>query len=69
VDAEIVDQPTPTHHLQDTTDRDLALINDIRLYINRVGQSKEVARLTPTGKQHIITALQNAITNIERTLP
>lgn len=61
------EQP-PETDAHDNAEKDLALINDIRLYLRHIGQAKEVARLSTEAKQHIITALQNTITDIEGTI-
>lgn len=46
---------------------ELSLVNDIRLYLGALASSPEIANLTASGKQHIIDALKNTITEIERT--
>jgi transposase-like protein len=48
--------------------KEVALVNDIRLYIRHVGSSKDTAALSVAAKQHIITALREAIDNLERSM-
>lgn len=48
--------------------KEVALVNDIRLYIRHVGSSKDTAALSVPAKQHIITALREAIDNLERSM-
>lgn len=50
-----------------SANRDLSIINDIRLYLRAIGKSHEIARLSQEGKQHIIDALNDTITQLERS--
>lgn len=50
------------------TRKELALVNDIRLYLKHVGGSKDTATLSVSAKQHIIDALHAAIEQLERTM-
>lgn len=79
VDAEIVNEnetedtmtktkPKKAEATNKTINRQVALINDIRLYLGHMGESKEIANLPNSGKQHVINALQDAIDAIERTM-
>ena len=57
-------KPKPTR--DENPSSDLTLVNDIRLYLRQLASSPQVFRLTPAGKQHIIDALNDTITQIER---
>lgn len=46
--------------------KDLDIINDIRLYFNAIASSRQVAALTPKGKQHIIAAASNLIAQLQK---
>jgi hypothetical protein len=58
--------PPPRSKPDENPSAELTLINDIRLYLRKLSTSTQVARLTDAGKQHIVTALQDAIAQIER---
>jgi hypothetical protein len=45
----------PAEPERDVT-KELGVINDIRLYFNAIASSRQVAGLTPKGKQHVIDA-------------
>lgn len=68
VDAEIVeDEPAPKPERDSgMPSRELTLINDIRLYLGQLASAPEIRKLTTVGQQHIIDALRNAATQIER---
>lgn len=55
----------PGRETPDTPSREVAIINDIRLYLAALGSSKEIAALSATGKQHIINALNKAATKLK----
>ena len=58
IDAEVIeDEPV---------NPDLDIINDVRLYLRHLSSSPKIASLTPAGKQHIIDALTNTITELKR---
>lgn len=61
IDAEIVEIADPQK------ERDAALVNDIRLYLRHIGTSKQTTRLSPKAKQHIINALSETITQLQRS--
>ena len=44
--------------------RDTQIVNDIRLYLGHIGTAPEIAALPPKGKQYIIAALENTITQL-----
>lgn len=52
-----------------TPDAALSLINDVRLYLRALANSPQVAGLSPAAKDHIITALQDAINTLKGTTP
>lgn len=70
IDAELVEDeppvPAPERKWEAEPSKEVTLINDIRLYLRALASAPEVKRLTPTGKQHIIDALQNTINQLER---
>jgi hypothetical protein len=47
--------------------RNVEIVNDIRLYLRHIATMPEVAKLPQSGKQHIIDALRDTITALERT--
>lgn len=59
---------TPKSKPDKAVAKEVALVNDIRLYIRHVGSSKDTAALSVAAKQHIITALREAIENLERSM-
>lgn len=46
--------------------KELDIINDIRLYLKAIGSSRQIANLTPKGKQHIIDAATELINQLQR---
>lgn len=50
---------------QKKIDKDLTLINDIRLYLGHMSRSRQVKNMSPTAKQHIINALEDTISAIK----
>lgn len=56
-----VADPSPGAEPMRNLSDDVAIINDIRLYLGAIAKSPEIARLTPPGKQHIIDALNKTI--------
>jgi hypothetical protein len=58
--------PQPKPEPERDVAKDLDVINDIRLYFNAIASSRQVAGLTPKGKQHIIDAATNLITQLQR---
>lgn len=49
-------------------EREATFVNDLRLYILHVGNSKETKALSRTGKEYLIAYLREAARNIEETL-
>lgn len=43
----------------------VGLVNDIRLYVGHIGNSRDTAKLPPEAKGHIVSALREAIANLE----
>jgi len=44
---------------------ELSILNDVRLYLRNLATSPSIIRLSTVGKQHIINALQETITQLE----
>lgn len=44
---------------------EVTILNDIRLYLRTLARSPQIARLSDAGRQHLIDALQDTITQIE----
>lgn len=65
LDGKTYTRPESRQEAPDTPSREVAIINDIRLYLAALGSSKEIAALSPTGKQHIIDALNKAATKLQ----
>lgn len=68
LDGKTYTAPRPKPKSDPDVARELALVNDIRLYLRHVGSSKDTAALSVAAKQHIIDALHEAITQLERTM-
>lgn len=62
--GEIDAPPVPAHD----ADKEVSIVNDLRLYLSHIGTDKTIRNLTPTAKQHIIAALESAATNLKETL-
>lgn len=55
-------QPKPR-----TESQEVAIVNDIRLYLRNIAHSRDIQRLSPGSKQHIIDALNNTIKELQRS--
>ena len=53
---------------QTEADRELALVNDLTLYVGQIGISRLTAQLTPESKQSVIEALDDAANSLRRQL-
>ena len=62
--GEIAEPPAPMHD----TEKEVSIVNDLRLYLSHIGTDKTIRNLSPTAKQHIIAALESAATNLKETL-
>lgn len=62
--GEIAEPPAPMHD----TEKEVSIVNDLRLYLSHIGTDKAIRSLSPTAKQHIIAALESAATNLKETL-
>lgn len=62
--GEIDAPPAPTND----TEKEVSIVNDLRLYLSHIGTDKTIRNLSPTAKQHIIAALEAAATNLKETL-
>lgn len=62
--GEIAEPPAPMHD----TEKEVSIVNDLRLYLSHIGTDKAIRNLSPTAKQHIIAALEAAATNLKETL-
>ena len=62
--GEIAAPSAPTND----TEKEVAIVNDLRLYLSHIGTDKTIRNLTPTAKQHIIAALEAAATNLKESL-
>jgi len=47
---------------------ELSILNDVRLYLRNLATSPSITRLSTVGKQHIINALQDTITQLEGSI-
>jgi hypothetical protein len=59
-------QTAPKPEPEQDVAKDLDIINDIRLYFKAIASSRQIAGLTPKGKQHIIDAATNLINELQR---
>lgn len=66
LDGKTYARPEPKPEPVRDVNKDLAVINDIRLYFKAIATSRQIAGLTPKGKQHIIDAANNLITELQR---
>lgn len=66
MDGKTYARPAPQPEPERDVTKDLDIINDIRLYFNAIASSRQIAGLTPKGKQHIIDAANNLITELQR---
>lgn len=66
MDGKTYTRPEPKPEPERDVAKDLAIINDIRLYLNAIASSRQIAGLTPKGKQHIIDAANNLITQLQK---
>lgn len=62
--GEIAAPSAPTND----TEKEVSIVNDLRLYLSHIGTDKTIRNLTPTAKQHIIAALEAAATNLKESL-
>lgn len=62
--GEIDTPPAPAND----TEKEVSIVNDLRLYLSHIGTDKTIRNLTPTAKQHIIAALESAATNLKESL-
>lgn len=62
--GEIAEPPAPVRD----TEKEVSIVNDLRLYLSHIGTDKAIRNLSPTAKQHIIAALESAATNLKETL-
>jgi len=60
-EAEFVHESKPPRNV----DRDVALVNDVRLYLRTLKRSPRITGLTEAGRQYIIDALRDAADTIE----
>lgn len=66
MDGKTYTRPEPRLEPVRNVAKELGVINDIRLCLDAIASSRQVAGLTPKGKQHIIDAANNLIAQLQR---